>query len=102
MLRRGSDWKMVAGFALVLAMLALSTPGVRVVHADDAVAEVTAVDARPGPSCQAGSIAKPSTVVIELPRIAAEAQDPDSIPIALNTAGYNYGSGPAQRPAARR
>ena len=100
-MRQGFDWKMGAGCVSLLAMLALSTPGVRVVRADDAVAEASAAVADPGPICQDKPVIYPRAIRIQLPRTAAARQAPDSLPVALNNRGYSYSSSAAERPAIR-
>ena len=87
------DWKFMAGSLATLATLALSSPGVRVVRAEDELREDPAGPIVEGPSCQLGSLElrqAPAQVILE--------RDPsgeaDASTIALNNRGYNY------RPAA--
>ena len=99
-MRQGFDGKMAAGCLAVLAMLALSAPGVRVVRADDAVAEVFAAAAEPDLICKDQPVTRPRAIRIQLRRTAAQ-QDSDSLPVALNTQGYGYSSSAVERPAIR-
>jgi len=94
------DWKTAAGYLLVIAALALSLPGVRVVRADDEVAviSVNLVDSSPicDPNAEPG-VTRSAKVFL--------GSDPDPSdrpdPIVLNNQGYSYRP-PAVDPEARR
>jgi hypothetical protein len=90
-MQQQSDWILGVGCVTLLATLALSMPGVQAVRADDKVVEVSAATAASGPSCEAASVANQPVIRIQLPRTAAANQDPDSVPIALNGSGNDYG-----------
>ena len=101
-MRRSRDRVAIGGWLCLLAMLAISSPGVRIVSADDAPPiGVTRVDPQTsGPVCSASGAGfvpgQDVAAVIEQWRRAAEAEarrGPDLTgdqPIALNNRGYNY------------
>ncbi len=98
-MRLSIDWKTAAGCLAVVAMLALSLPGVRIVRADDEVEFVSIGLADSGPSCEAGPDENRSVAVdVVLKRDPKQAED--SRTIALNNRGYSYRP-PAVDPAAR-
>jgi len=95
-----ADWKTAVGYLLVIAALALSLPGVRVVRAEDEVAviSVNLVDSESlcDPNAEPG-VTRSAKVYL--------GSDPDPSdqpdPIVLNNAGYSYQT-PAVDPDARR
>jgi len=94
------DWKTGAGYLAVIAMLALSVPGVRVVRADEEVGVISVDIVDSGPICQADS--KPDSAV----SVKVSLGDPSnrregSVPVALNNEGYSYRP-PRVDPEARR
>jgi hypothetical protein len=91
------DWTFGLGTAALLATLLLSLPGVEAVRADDSVADVSAAIESAGPSCEGEPVAYKPHNRVTLPLSAAARQDPSSVPVALNTRGYNYGPA-AMRP----
>ncbi len=96
-MRLSIDWMTAIGCLAVIATLALSVPGVRVVRAADEAEFVSIALAEGGPTCESsGEEARPVTVDVVLKR------DPDSgsETIALNNRGYSYRP-PAVDPAAR-
>ena len=98
-MRLSIDWTTAAGCLALIATLALSMPGVRVVHADDEfeLISVSLVDG--GPSCQSTSAeVPPPTVGVVLKRDRNQAEGAPTI--ALNNRGYSYRP-PAVDPAAR-
>jgi hypothetical protein len=98
-MRLSIDWTTACGCLAVIATLALSMPGVRVVRAADEVEVVSVALIDGGPSCESGSEEAPSTTVeVVLKRDPNQAED--SRTIALNNQGYSYRP-PAVDPAAR-
>ena len=98
-MRLSIDWKAAAGCLAIVAMLALSMPGVRVVRADDEVEFVSVALVDGGPSCEARAEGgHPATVNVILERNPKQAED--SRTIALNNRGYSYRP-PAVDPEAR-
>ena len=92
-MRRSLDPITIGSWLCLVAMLALSSPGVRVVRADAPTAA--------GPVCEASGVrtipGQDVSAILEHLRAAAlaeAAKQPDSngeSPIALNNRGYNYG-----------
>jgi hypothetical protein len=83
----------LAGWLMVVALLALAGPGVTIVRAEqDAVASFEAPP--PGPSCQAGD-RKPHGLSLDFSKQLAEGQG--SGVVALDTGGYRYDEKPAAR-----
>jgi hypothetical protein len=98
-MRLSIDWTTAAGCLAVIATLALSVPGVRVVRADDEAEFVSVSLVDGGPSCEPSSEELPPTTVdVVLKRDPNQAED--SRTIALNNRGYSYRP-PAVEPAAR-
>jgi hypothetical protein len=98
-MRLSIDWTTTAGCLAVVATLALSVPGVRVVRAADEVEVVSVALVDGGPSCESSSAeVPPVTVGVVLMSDPSEAED--SRTIALNNRGYSY-LPPAVDPAAR-
>ena len=98
-MRLSIDWKTAAGCLAVIATLALSMPGVRVVRAEDEVEFVSVALVDGGPSCKASvEEARPEAVDVVLKRDSKQAED--SRTIALNNRGYSYRP-PAVDPDAR-
>jgi hypothetical protein len=94
------DWKTCAGYLLVIAALALSLPGVRVVRAEEGVAVISLNLVDSAPSCDRDS--KPgvtSSVEVFLRSDPDPSDEPD--PIVLDNQGYSYRS-PGVDPEARR
>lgn len=91
-MRQESDWTLYVGCVALLATLLLGLPGVQAVRADDNVAETATQIASSGESCEADSVIYPSVVRIRLPQTAAAKEDPDSVPVALNGWGNDYGT----------
>jgi hypothetical protein len=94
------DWKTCVGYALVIAALALSLPGVRAVRADDATPVISLNLVESGPSCDPGpdsSTVRSAEVYLGIDSDPSEGPDP----IALNTQGYSYRP-PGVDPEARR
>ncbi len=95
---RSTDWKSAFGFMAAVALLALSTPGVQVVRAEDAGAEVIAA----GQTCEASADAGPSVtadlLMEQLRRAQTESDPSEDGPIVLNNRGYNYGPPPSIDP----
>jgi len=94
-----SDWKTCAGYLAMIAALALSLPGVRVVRADDdevAVISLDLVDS--GRTCDPNP-EPPRSTAIALPDQPDRTEESPSI--ALNTQGYSY-QPPSVDPEARR
>ena len=83
------NWKTCAGYLVVIAVLALSLPGVRAVRADEGgpVISVNLVDS--GPSCGSGSASGAERSVALFLEGAAD-RPGSSRPVALNTQGYGY------------
>ena len=99
-MRLSIDWKTAAGCLAVIAMLALSVPGVRIVRADDEVEFVSVGLVDGGPSCEASPDENRSVAVdVVLKRDPKESEE--SRTIALNNRGYSYRP-PAVDPEARR
>jgi hypothetical protein len=99
-MRLSIDWKTAAGCLAVVAMLALSLPGVRIVRADEEVEFVSVGLVDGGPSCEAGPEENRSVAVdVVLKRDPTESEE--SRTIALNNRGYSYRP-PAVDPEARR
>ncbi len=98
-MRLSVDWKTAAGCLAVIATLALSMPGVRVVRADDEVELVSVALVDGGPSCESTAeqdrLATFDVVLKRDPK-----QGDDSRTIALNNRGYSYRP-PAVDPDAR-
>ncbi len=94
------NWKTCAGYLVVIAVLALSLPGVRAVRADEGgpVISVNLVDS--GPSCGSGS-ASGAERSVALFLEGADDRPGSARPVALNTQGYGYRP-PAVDPEARR
>ncbi len=98
-MRLSVDWKTAAGTLAVVAMLALSMPGVRIVRADDEVEFVSIALIDGGPSCESTPAEYHLTSVdVILKRDPKRTED--SRTIALNNRGYSYRP-PAVDPAAR-
>ena len=103
-MRRFSESSTILGGLALLATLALSSPGVRVVRAaDDA-----AYDAGEGAVCEAGSIRGASEVTAYLREMQRLQEQRDEVAarsddgtIVLNNRGYNYGTPGFAFPAAR-
>jgi hypothetical protein len=94
------DWKTCAGYLVVIAVLALSLPGVRAVHADEEVVVISVHLVDSGPSCDLGSESGVSrSTVLFLGGDSDPSDGPD--PIVLNTQGYSYRL-PGVDPEARR
>jgi hypothetical protein len=84
------DWKTCAGYLAVIAVLALSLPGVRAVRANDEVGVISVNLVDSAPSCKTTSesgAARSATVYLEVHSDRSKA----SHPVALNTQGYSYG-----------
>ena len=83
------DWKTCAGYLAVIAVLALSLPGVRAVRADEEVAviSVNLVDSESGcaPDSEFGA-SKSAEVFLTGDSDPSDERDP----IVLNTQGYSY------------
>jgi hypothetical protein len=86
-LRFRFDWKLWAGSLATLVTLALSAPGVRVVHAEEVLRKTAAQPIAEGPSCQLGA-QQGGTVQVILDR--DRSGDTDSPTVALNNRGYSY------------
>jgi hypothetical protein len=96
-MRLSMDWMTAVGCLAVIATLALSMPGVRVVRAADEAEFVSVALVDGGPTCESSAEeARPTTVNVVLKRDP----DPNSRTIALNNRGYSYRP-PAVDPAAR-
>ncbi len=83
------DWKTCAGYLAVIAVLALSLPGVRAVRADEEVAEISVNLVDSGPSCDPGfesGVSRSAEVFLGSDSDPSDGPDP----IALNTQGYSY------------
>jgi len=94
------DWKTCAGYLLVIAAIALSLPGVRVVRADDAGSAVSVNRADSGPRCERSAESGVSRSVAVFLEIDADpSEEPD--PIVLDSQGYSY-IPPNVDPEARR
>ena len=95
---RGIDWRSVCAIALATAMLALSTPGVDVVRAEEAAGEPVAA----GQTCDAAKPSRPDVttqlLLQELRRAQAATAPSADEPIVLNNRGFNYGPPPAIDP----
>jgi len=96
------------GSLAVIGTLALLSPGVEIVRADDeAVADAAAAEA---PTCEAGAVNGAHLLVdrlqhiqrLQIERLAASADPSDSSGdvVVLNNRGYNYGPAGAADPAA--
>lgn len=101
-MRRSLHPRTIGGWLCLLAMLVLSSPGVKVVRADDALVSERA----PGPVCAAPSAVPPGGDVeallerwrMALVTEAARSGEPDpDAPVALNNRGYNDGPSPVER-----
>jgi len=83
------DWKTCAGYLAVIAVLALSLPGVRAVRAEEEVAviSVNLVDSEPGcaPDSEFGT-SRSAEVLLTSDSDPSDRPDP----IVLNTQGYSY------------
>ena len=92
-MRRFSRTTTILGGLALVAMLALSSPGVRIVRASDDVA----AEAGEGAVCEAGSVRDANNVTAylqEMQRRQAEqeiAPRSDDETIVLNNRGFNYG-----------
>ncbi len=94
------DSKTCAGYLAVIAALALSLPGVRVVRADEDVAVISVNLVDSGLSCELSPEAGAArSVKVILPGASDRLEGP--YPIALNTQGYSYHP-PGVDPEARR
>jgi hypothetical protein len=93
------DWMTTAGCLAVIATLALSAPGVRVVRADDEVQVISVGLVDDGPRCEAGAEETQRTTVNVVLKRDPE-PDEDSRTVALNNQGYSYRP-PAVDPEAR-
>ncbi len=83
------DWKTCAGYLAVLAVLALSLPGVRAVRADDEVGVISVSLVDSGLSCDPGPEAGAArSARVFLKGAPDRSEGPHSI--ALNTQGYSY------------
>jgi hypothetical protein len=85
----------VIGYTALLVTLLMSSPGVRVVRADESLSS-SARAVSEGPMCSAGQPIddRELATVFETLRqdLARQAQAPNSnLPIALNNRGYGYG-----------
>jgi hypothetical protein len=83
------DWKTCAGYLAVIAVLALSLPGVRAVRADEEVAVISVNLVDSGPICAPDSeFGASRSAQVFLGSDSDPSDDRD--PIALNTQGYSY------------
>jgi hypothetical protein len=90
----------ILGILALAGTLALLSPGVRAVRADDAASAESSLAAE-GPTCQAGTVSNGQEVVeflqliqrLQLEEMAASpgATDPGGDFVVLNNRGYNYG-----------
>jgi len=91
-MRRLARLRELAGWLAVALMLALASPGVRAVRADDAAPRALPA----GPACQAaaaGEPALPRMVRVDLSQLAKR---PEAARVeALDTQGYHYDGEPA-------
>jgi hypothetical protein len=83
------DWKTCAGYLAVIAVLALSLPGVRAVRADEEVAVISVNLVDSEPICDPGSesgVTRSAQVFLGSDSDPSDGRDP----IVLNTQGYSY------------
>lgn len=80
------DWRFTAGSLAALAALALSSPGVRVVRADEELSQAPLRPIAEGPSCQRQS--QPGRVEVTLD--LDPASETGATTESLNNRGYGY------------
>ena len=83
------DWKTCAGYLAVIAVLALSLPGVRAVRAEEEVAVISVHLVDSEPICDPGSesgVTRSAQVFLQSDSDPSDGRDP----IVLNTQGYSY------------
>jgi hypothetical protein len=89
------------GWIAVVGMLLLSSPGVRIVHAEGEAQAPRAI-AAPGPACQAGAETSHATrdaASVDISGLVAmRATGSGAGVVALETGGYGYGEEPAAVP----
>jgi len=92
------DLRELLGWIAVVGMLALSSPGVTIVHAEGEEQASRAAPA-PGPVCQAGAETSHATrdaVAVDISGLVAmQASGSGAGVVALETGGYGYGEEPA-------
>lgn len=109
-MRRTGDVTTILGGLALAGSLALLSPGVQLVRADDAAAPADSTASADGPMCEAGAVNGADQVAkylqkiqqLQRERLAASpeaAADADDF-VVLNNRGYNYGPAPATSPAA--
>ena len=94
------DLRELLGWIAVVGMLALSSPGVAIVHAEgEEQASRAAPAPAPGPACQAGAETRHATrdaVAVDISGLVAmQASGSGAGVVALETGGYGYGEEPA-------
>jgi hypothetical protein len=100
-MRSFPDLPSILGSLALAGTLALLSPGVAVVRADDSHAEATLASSSDGATCEAGTINGGDEATAILRRIqqlqieqmkrSAPTEDSDGEAIVLNNRGYNYG-----------
>ncbi len=83
------DCKTCAGYLAVIAVLALSLPGVRAVRAEEEVAVISVNLVDSEPICDPGSesgVTRSAQVFLQSDSDPSDGRDP----IVLNTQGYSY------------
>jgi hypothetical protein len=102
-MRRFSKTTTTLGGLALVATLALSSPGVRIVRAADAVA----AEAGEGAVCEAGSVRNANDVTAYLNEMQRRQAEQEAAPrsddemIVLNNRGFNYGKADFTFPSAR-
>ena len=109
-MRRMRDVTTILGGLALAGSLALLSPGVHVVRADDAAAPAESAASADGPTCEAGTVNGGAQVAEYLQKIQQlqrerTAASPETAAdaggfVVLNNRGYNYGPAPVTFPAA--
>jgi len=106
-MRRMRDVTTILGALALAGFLALLSPGVRAVRADDSAAPAASAAAADGPTCEAGRLSGGSELLEALQQIQRlqREQAPETPAngddfIVLGNRGYNYGPAPMMLPGA--